>query len=228
MFNLPSIYSACKSLNHKLSINHKISHDTNLHKIKQKTCTHALPLSCCRATSDRLPLCLYFVDHQASIQCHTDFLITSLKASSICGRHFPITAMLGKRLPEKSVWGMRWQVEPSQPRRIISGLKTNFNLSPSYSARKSSNHKFSASYKIKVLTQIHIKQNIHTQTANTHWIHGPIHQFINTRFKVCFCFSPAAPKHSSVQIPQSFHQCDGQTVHWNASVTFNIWLQYIH
>ena len=107
MFNLPSIYSARKSLNHKLSINHKISHDTNLHKIKQKTCTHALPLSCCRATSDRLPLCLYFVDHQASIQCHTDFLITSLKASSICGRHLPITAMLGKRLPEKSVRGMR-------------------------------------------------------------------------------------------------------------------------
>ena len=110
MFNLPSIYSARKSLNHKLSINHKISHDTNLHKIKQKTCTHALPLSCCRATSDRLPLCLYFVDHQASIQCHTDFLITSLKASSICGRHLPITAMLSKRLPEKSVRGMRWQV----------------------------------------------------------------------------------------------------------------------
>ena len=32
MFNLAPIYSACKSSNHKLSINHKISHDTNLHK----------------------------------------------------------------------------------------------------------------------------------------------------------------------------------------------------
>ena len=34
MFNLFSIYSARKSSNHKLSINHKISHDTNLHKTK--------------------------------------------------------------------------------------------------------------------------------------------------------------------------------------------------
>ena len=34
MFNLSSIYSARKSSNHKLSINHKISHDTNLHKTK--------------------------------------------------------------------------------------------------------------------------------------------------------------------------------------------------
>ena len=32
MFNLSPIYSACKSSSHKLSINHKISHDTNLHK----------------------------------------------------------------------------------------------------------------------------------------------------------------------------------------------------
>ena len=32
MFNLAPIYSARKSSNHKLSINHKICHDTNLHK----------------------------------------------------------------------------------------------------------------------------------------------------------------------------------------------------
>ena len=35
MFNLYYIYSARKSSNHKLPINHKISHDTNLHKTKQ-------------------------------------------------------------------------------------------------------------------------------------------------------------------------------------------------
>ena len=34
MFNLSPIYSARKSSNHKLSINHKISPDTNLHKTK--------------------------------------------------------------------------------------------------------------------------------------------------------------------------------------------------
>ena len=32
MFNLAPTYSARKSSNHKLSINHKIDHDTNLHK----------------------------------------------------------------------------------------------------------------------------------------------------------------------------------------------------
>ena len=39
MFNLSAIYSARKSPNHKLSINHKINPDTNLHKTKH-TCTH--------------------------------------------------------------------------------------------------------------------------------------------------------------------------------------------
>ena len=37
MFNLSPIYSARKSSNHKLSINHKISPDTNLHKKKTHT-----------------------------------------------------------------------------------------------------------------------------------------------------------------------------------------------
>ena len=37
MFNLAPIYSARKSSNHKLSINHKISHDTNLYKNKTYT-----------------------------------------------------------------------------------------------------------------------------------------------------------------------------------------------
>ena len=34
-----------------------------------------------------------------------------------------------------------WCFEPSQPQRIISGLNTNFNLSPSYSFHKSLHHK---------------------------------------------------------------------------------------
>ena len=34
MFNPSPIYSARNSSNHKLSIDHKISHDTNLHKTK--------------------------------------------------------------------------------------------------------------------------------------------------------------------------------------------------
>ena len=41
-----------------------------------------------------------------------------------------------------------WYFEPSQPQRIISGLKTNFRLSPIYSTHKSTNHKLSEIYKI--------------------------------------------------------------------------------
>ena len=36
---------------------------------------------------------------------------------------------------------VRWCYEPSQPKRITSGLKTNFNLSPAYSFQKSLFHK---------------------------------------------------------------------------------------
>ena len=54
-------------------------------------------------------------------------------------------------------------LKPNQPQRIISEQKTIFNLSPSYSARKSSKCNFFLIYK-SVLTQIYIKQNIHTQT----------------------------------------------------------------
>ena len=39
-----------------------------------------------------------------------------------------------------------WCFEPSQPRRIISGLKTNFSPSPSYSAYKSRNHQILFSF----------------------------------------------------------------------------------
>ena len=59
-----------------------------------------------------------------------------------------------------------WYFQPSQPQRIISGLKTNLNLSLTYSAQKSPNHKFSQIYKISPGT-ICMEQNIHTQTTNT-------------------------------------------------------------
>ena len=45
--------------------------------------------------------------------------------------------------------------EPSQPQRITSRLKTMFNLSPIYSARKSSNRKLSKTHKISPDTNLH-------------------------------------------------------------------------
>ena len=58
-----------------------------------------------------------------------------------------------------------WYFEPSQPQRITSPLKTMFNLSQIYSARKSSNHKLSANHKISPDTNLH--KTKHTQTSNT-------------------------------------------------------------
>ena len=47
----------------------------------------------------------------------------------------------------------------NQPQRITSGLKTNFSLSPSYSAHKSSNHKFSKIYGINSDTNFNKTKN---------------------------------------------------------------------
>ena len=58
---------------------------------------------------------------------------------------------------------VKWDFEPSQPQRITSQPKTMFNLSPIYSACKSSNHKLSKNHKISPDTGLqktytHIKQ----------------------------------------------------------------------
>ena len=58
-----------------------------------------------------------------------------------------------------------WYFEPSQPQRITSRLKTMFNLTPIYSARKSSNHKLSIKHKISHDTNLH--KTKHTQTSDT-------------------------------------------------------------
>ena len=56
MFNLSPIYSARKSSNHKLSINHKLRPDTNLHNIKHTQTSNTIFLQtgtmwCCQAQS---------------------------------------------------------------------------------------------------------------------------------------------------------------------------------
>ena len=100
-----------------------------------------------------------------------------------------------------------WYFEPSQPQRMTSRLKTMFNLSPIYSARKSSNHKLSISHKISPDTNLHKKQQQQqkkhkhrTQNfrrispfgitpvkkahqARTRWYRGQFRRFINTTFK---------------------------------------------
>ena len=89
-----------------------------------------------------------------------------------------------------------WYFEPNQPQRITSRLKTMLNLSPIYSARKSSNQTTKSA-----LTQTHIKQQQQHETQNfrrispfgitpvkkvhktrTRWYRGPFRRFINTRF----------------------------------------------
>ena len=67
-------------------------------------------------------------------------------------------------LAEISQLLVSWYFEPSQPQRITSRLKTMFNLSLIYSARKSSNHKFSQNHKICPDTNLHKAKQ--TQTSN--------------------------------------------------------------
>ena len=62
----------------------------------------------------------------------------------------------------RAVATVRWYFEPSQPQRITSWLKTMFNLSPIYSARKSSNPKLSINHKFSSDTNLH--RTKHTQT----------------------------------------------------------------
>ena len=55
-----------------------------------------------------------------------------------------------------------WYSEPSQPQRIISGLNANSNLSPIYSAGKSSDHKCSKIYRISPHTYLYKTKHTYT------------------------------------------------------------------
>ena len=136
-------------------------------------------------------------------------------------------------------WGVShlvsWYPEPSQPQRTTSGLKTNFNLSSSHYAHKSSNHKFSKIHHISPDTNSH---KVYTQTwntifflkispfsilpllntffflfftghkARTRWYRGAFRRFINTGFWIRFGF-----KIHLVAITAPAATCDGGNVH---------------
>ena len=63
-------------------------------------------------------------------------------STQVCSRRTgtPSREHFGPRFTVVS-WLVSWCSEPSQPQRITSGLKTNFNLSPSYSFLKSLSNK---------------------------------------------------------------------------------------
>ena len=70
-----------------------------------------------------------------------------------------------KKKKERKGELVSWYFEPSQPQRVTSWLETMVNLSPIYSARKSSNHKLSIDHKISHDTNLH--KTKHTQTSDT-------------------------------------------------------------
>ena len=66
---------------------------------------------------------------------------------------------------------VNWYFELSQPQRITSQLKTMFNLSPIYSACKSSNHKLFKNHKISPVHKFtQNKTNSDTQTSHTKFL----------------------------------------------------------
>ena len=85
-----------------------------------------------------------------SLSLHRTFNLQYLLWKPVCQ-----TARLG-------CWKLvSWCPEPSQPQMITSGLKTNFNLSPSYSAQKLSNHKISKINKTSPDTNPYKTKHIH-------------------------------------------------------------------
>ena len=92
-------------------------------------------------------------------------------------RSFTISKGAFELMSELVSWLVNRYFEPSRLQRIMSGLKTNFSLSPSCSAHKSSNHSFSKIYKISpntyLFTHTHTYTHTHTHTrararAHTH------------------------------------------------------------
>ena len=101
---------------------------------------------------------------------------------------------------DRKIYLVSWYFELSQPWRITSWRKTTFNLSPIYSACKSSNYKSSKNHKISPDTNPHKTKNVQTSNTNfwrispfgiapfkkahkAHQYHGLFLRFINTRFK---------------------------------------------
>ena len=67
-----------------------------------------------------------------------------------------------KLIKDTSVNLVSWYFEPSQPQRIISGLKTNFDLSSRYSAHVVNPQNLQNVKKL-VLGQIYVKQTSNTK-----------------------------------------------------------------
>ena len=82
-----------------------------------------------------------------------------------------------------------WCFEPSQPQRIISGLKTNFSLSPTYSYHRSLYHKsLFLKPQLKLYPQFWKNSNTcfgtHLYSAGTK--HGNLHQLSVTMSRVTY------------------------------------------
>ena len=80
MFNLAPIYSARKSSNHKLSINHKISHDTNLQETKYTNIGHKIFEELVPSVSPLLKKHIR-LGHAAIVDHSVDLSIPDLKKS---------------------------------------------------------------------------------------------------------------------------------------------------
>ena len=112
--------------------------------------------------------------YQPSSQCTWDSLDEGCDVVLTWETFFcyqPVIRFWSIRISHQEIWADRPQdpnsilCKPSQPQRITSRLKTMFNLSPIYSARKSSNHKLSINHKISQDTNLH--KTKHTQTSDT-------------------------------------------------------------
>ena len=86
MLNLAPTYSARKSSNHKLSTNHKIRHDTNLHKTKHtQTSDTKLSLEPVPSVSPLLKKHIR-LGHAGIVDHSVDLSIPDLRKQRVVGR----------------------------------------------------------------------------------------------------------------------------------------------
>ena len=115
-----------------------------------------------------------------------------------------------------------WYFEPSQPQRVTSWLKTSFNLSPIYSARKSSNHKSSTNHKIRHDTNLH--RTKHTQTSDRLPLFSVLVKRVSVEEKLCCWFRSLCPSTVIVNLKEenNWLEISHNVCHW-----FTLYFDYL-
>ena len=110
-----------------------------------------------------------------------------------------------------------WCFDPSEPQRIISGLKTNFNLCPSYSIHKLFSHK---TFFLK--PQLSVKYFIKNPTQTAHLILYRTHKSLSeTEVKIITTIQNCQPRKNNNTCSRVYFIFRGHSTRESASIIWN-------